>query len=190
MALKTLVKVGNVTNLSDARYSAGMGVEFLGFRVIEGQHGSVSAKSFQEIRGWITGPQIVAELYGIQGPESLPSIVEQFQPDYFELSLTEFMRVGGSLSLPFILSLESGEDLPASLVSKPAYVLTDVSESRYSKLIPEYEIMAIVKGVNELQYVIGQTGISAVALSGSAEIRPGLKTYDDLSEILEALEVD
>ena len=29
--LKTLVKVGEINNLSDARYSAGMGVELLGF---------------------------------------------------------------------------------------------------------------------------------------------------------------
>ncbi len=31
MALKTIVKVGNITNLSDARYCAVMGVDMLGF---------------------------------------------------------------------------------------------------------------------------------------------------------------
>jgi phosphoribosylanthranilate isomerase len=42
MALKCFVKVGNVTNLSDARYCAGMGVDLLGFPVDAAQPGPVA----------------------------------------------------------------------------------------------------------------------------------------------------
>src|SRR5690606_105942 len=112
MPLKILVKAGSITNLSDARYCAGMGVDFLGFQVIEGQPNALSAKAFQEIRGWVTGPQIVAEIYGITDVSQLTSIMEDFRPDYFELGLTELQAVGHSLTIPYMLILNEDQVLP------------------------------------------------------------------------------
>ena len=48
MPLKTIVKVGSITNLSDARYCAGMGVEMLGFNVVAGHESFIDAKKYQE----------------------------------------------------------------------------------------------------------------------------------------------
>ncbi|HEY0656099.1 MAG TPA: hypothetical protein VGD65_23350, partial [Chryseosolibacter sp.] len=104
MPLKTLVKVGNISNLSDARYCSGMGVEMLGFRVIEGQQNFVSPKLFQEIRGWVTGPKIVAEIYGLTSPDQLPSILENYAPDYFEIDAAAFSILSDQLALPCIVS--------------------------------------------------------------------------------------
>ena len=66
MPLKTFVKVGCITNLSDARYCAGMGVDMLGFRAVESQENYIKPSQFQEIRGWIAGPLVVAEVYGVE----------------------------------------------------------------------------------------------------------------------------
>lgn len=66
MSLKTKVKVGNITNLSDARYCAGMGVDWLGFPIE-----SVNPKTFAEITSWVTGPQFMIELKAGTVPESL-----------------------------------------------------------------------------------------------------------------------
>jgi phosphoribosylanthranilate isomerase len=49
MALKTKVKAGNITNLSDARYCAGMGVDWLGFPA-----DVVNPDTFKEITNWVT----------------------------------------------------------------------------------------------------------------------------------------
>src|SRR6187401_3084647 len=108
MALKTIVKVGGITNLSDARYCSGMGVDMLGFRVIEGQDNYISPKQFQEIRGWVTGPQIVAEIYGIEKESDLAEIIAQYRPDYLELGSGE-LNVLKANALPIILSLKIGE---------------------------------------------------------------------------------
>ena len=62
MALKTIVKVGSITNLSDARYCAGMGVEMLGF-AFDPSHGYyLQAIQFNEIIKWVSGVTIVGEL--------------------------------------------------------------------------------------------------------------------------------
>jgi phosphoribosylanthranilate isomerase len=189
MPLKTLVKVGSITNLSDARYCAGMGVDFLGFRVIEGQENFTSPKQYQEIRGWVTGPQIVAEVYGIQTPEDLAAIQENYRPDYLELGLAELHRIGSSITLPIILTLNPGETLPHNILT-PAYLLVPEKTDHLEKLVPDFEVLVTVTTAGELEEALGMTGITGVALSGGKEIRPGLKDYDDLAGILESLETD
>src|SRR4051812_19134719 len=103
MPLKTVVKVGNISNLSDARYCAGMGVDMLGFRVLEKQENFISPRLFQEIRGWVSGPKVVAEVYGLESPEQLLAIVSNYAPDYFELSLSAYRTFNDHLTLPSLV---------------------------------------------------------------------------------------
>lgn len=189
MALKTLVKVGSISNLSDARYCAGMGVDFLGFRVIDDQPDAISVKTYQEIRGWITGPQIVAEIYGIRNASQLTEIMEGFRPDYLELSVSEWEVVGSSITVPFILAVGPDDHLP-EMATPPAYILTTTSGGSVTRLIPEYEILVSVSDPGEVDATLGLTGVSGINLAGGKEIRPGLKQYDHLADILEALESD
>src|SRR5690242_4975145 len=123
MALARIVKVGNISNLSDARYCAGMGVDMLGFRVIESQNNFMSAKQFQEIRGWVTGPRIVAEIYGIDSAETMTSILNDYRPDVIELGLEE-LKVIKDIKVPYILSVFAEEiKSTVSLKNSPAYLL-------------------------------------------------------------------
>ena len=50
MGLKLSVKIGDVTNLSDARYAAGMGVDYIGFNVDTNSTNFVTATKFNEDR--------------------------------------------------------------------------------------------------------------------------------------------
>jgi phosphoribosylanthranilate isomerase len=191
MALKTLVKVGSISNLSDARYCAGMGVDFLGFRIIEGQPGAIPVKTFQEIRGWVTGPQIVAEIYGVSREEELSRVLEETLPDYLELSMAEYRAIGHAINKPYILRLGDHEEIPSDFPVRPAYLLTGPAVSpTTSRYIPDFELLVEVNALSELDSAIAQTGVSGIALNGGSEIRPGLKNYEALSGILEALEVD
>jgi phosphoribosylanthranilate isomerase len=53
MLTKT-VKISNVTNLSDARYCAGMGVEMLGFSIDEDSPNYISPKNSRiSVPGWL-----------------------------------------------------------------------------------------------------------------------------------------
>ena len=183
MALKTLVKVGSVTNLSDARYCAGMGVDLLGFNVVEGHAKYVSPKQFQEIRGWITGPRIVAQVYGLTSSQLLTTIIEQYQPDLIESGMAELAYIKGA-SLPIILSLESNDAVPGDL--NPAYVEVKSLEKTHSKL----PLLVFVSSVPELDLALKKENVAGIALHGGQEIKPGLKTYDELADILELLETD
>jgi len=187
MPLKTLVKVGSITNLSDARYCAGMGVDMLGFRVIEGQENYVSPTLYQEMRGWISGPKIVIELYGITSPEAIEKIIRDYAPDFVELSFAEHQKLGDSVPLPLIVSLTQAQlDLIKTADRRIAYWLTeetpgDISES-------SAPVLAAVQNITDLQDKLNIAGVKGIALKGSTEIRPGFKNYDDLADVLEMLE--
>ena len=183
MPLKTFVKVGSITNLSDARYCAGMGADMLGFNAIEGKDHYLSPKQFQEIRGWVTGPLVVAEVSGLKSADQLKAIIENYQPDYLELGLAELAFVE-EISIPFILRLDK-ESIDLKLPNKPAYILAPafLSDAASPLLI---EVSSLAEAEQALQH----STIKGIALRGSAEISPGLKTYDELAEVLELLDAD
>ena len=179
-----LVKVGGITNLSDARYCAGMGVEMLGFGVIAGQDNYIAPERFQEIRGWVTGPRVVAEIFGIKSADALEEILKNYSPDYLELSMNE-ISLFQNLPLPFILSLKDGESSD-NLPLTPAYI------QRFTAVPPEdnYPILLEIRSAQDFQRVLQQAGIHGISMHGGQELRPGLKDYDFLSEVLEQLDAD
>lgn len=184
MPLKTLVKVGSITNLSDARYCAGMGVDLLGFRVIEGQVNYLPPEQFQEIRGWVAGPQVVAEVFGLKNQNELNAILEDYRPDYLEMGVGE-VSLFHALPLPFILCLKEDDPIQG-LRLKPAFILfNELNLNSY-----DGPLLLEVHSGEDVQRVLNDPRIHGIALNGSSEIRPGLKDYNALAEILEQLEMD
>jgi phosphoribosylanthranilate isomerase len=77
MSLKTKVKAGNITNLSDARYCAGMGVDWLSFPAEK-----VNPVKFKEITDWVTGPQFVLEAEALENSMSSFRLFSIHAPDF------------------------------------------------------------------------------------------------------------
>jgi phosphoribosylanthranilate isomerase len=190
MALTRFVKVGKISNLSDARYCAGMGVDLLGFRTVSGQENFIAPKQFQEVRGWITGPRVVAEIYGLQDAGEIDSMLESYRPDLIELSLTELDKINES-PVPLILRCSTTHVtaiLSHRLRPKIDYLLIDDFKNE-GKVISEIPVLVELNqfSLDEIKPEYSGYGI---ALNGSAEVRPGLKSYEDLADILEKLDAD
>ena len=183
MPLKTFVKVGRITNLSDARYCAGMGADMLGFSAVVGQEHYLSHHQFQAIRGWVSGPIIVAEVSGLQNTSQLTSIIENYQPDYLELGVAELPFIT-NYQIPFILRIEKSFN-ETNIPNKPTFVITPnfIPQFTFPQLI---EVTSLAEAEQALQHL----SIKGIALRGSAEISPGLKNYDDLAEVFEFLDID
>ena len=189
MPLKTLVKVGSITNLSDARYCAGMGVDFLGFRVIEDTENYIEPGLYQQIRGWVSGPKFVAEFYGIKESTNVENILSSFVPDYIELTLNEYLTHKKKFRAQFIVSLGDNEKILLKEIPE------DIAFWSVSSLAPDQSIIRTGKPVlykphqkNAIDTVLSSGHFSGISLDGSAEERPGYKSYDDLAEILEKLD--
>jgi phosphoribosylanthranilate isomerase len=189
MSLKSIVKVSHISNLSDARYCAGMGVEMLGFRVIQGQEQYMAPGLFQDIRGWISGPAIIAELYGISAAAEVSQILQAYSPDYLELSYREYLAFGAKLDLPCIVYADdktalrsvSPDERIAKIIVNEEVTCTEIAGIR----IP---VLSHVRSLNQLDRRMKEGCFQGYVLEGPQEIRPGVTNYDQLGVILEALE--
>lgn len=56
-----LIKASRITNLTDARYFAAKEVDFLGFNLEEGSESYLDPMYMKAIREWVEGPKIVGE---------------------------------------------------------------------------------------------------------------------------------
>lgn len=190
--MKSKVKVGNITNLSDARYCAGMGVDWLGFNV-----DTIGLKTFEDITGWVTGPSFVIEV----NPDTALEQLNQYQPDAVELPISRLSAIGQfTFSTIFVsLSMQDWLNRKNELIALQGkvsmLVLTQglADEQQENDLLNElsnyFEVLigfpaAADRIPENLLHKVGYN------LQGSDEVRPGLKDYQSLSDILEKLEVD
>lgn len=202
MALSTYVKLSTVTNLSDARYAAGMGVDALGFRLEEGQPGYVNPTQFHGITEWLAGVALVGEFLGTD-PSLIREAAQEYSLDYLQVEKVEYLAEleGASVQLVVRLdpkNLENRNDLTeylTELSSKVAWILIE-PEGEYSNLELKEKLTSL-----DLPLVIGfdvavdtlksfHTGIKGIALKGGEEERPGFKDYEEMMDILESLEVE
>ncbi len=202
--LKTVVKISNVTNLSDARYCAGMGVEMLGFSIDETVESYVNLKKFNDIRSWIAGVQIVAETELTEASLLLEKI-ERYQPNAIQISNAELLPwLKSETARPLILKVEADQDadtIEDIMVQNAPYVTYFLLESSSNTSLsgdwPDFlntlsTRFSILLGfgitTENASFLLDDVNISGIALRGSEEIRPGYKDFGDLMDVLEALE--
>ncbi|MFO7257729.1 MAG: hypothetical protein DIU61_008545 [Bacteroidota bacterium] len=190
--LKTRVKVGNISNLSDARYCAGMGVDMLGYAVVPGEDGYVPEALYQDMRGWISGPATVAELYGITPELDLARILEGYLPDFVEVFASD-LRLLENLEDPEIIVAARDihdVDIIRSSQQRIRYVIVGHENmDLITRLRPDFEVLLAVDPTKEVSPILEEWDISGIALRGTAEERPGFKDYDSIARVLEELEV-
>lgn len=188
MSLKSIVKVSHLSNLSDARYCAGMGVDMLGFGVIPGGVHFMPAKIFQDIRGWISGPRIIAELYGLSSEQEVTDIVNAYSPDFLELTLREYRAFGDSFTLPCLLYVSREElgSIPAD--DRIARIIVDEDTSCKDISAIRTPVLSHISSLQTLNDKASEGCFQGYVLPGPEEIRPGVTNYDQLGVILEALE--
>jgi phosphoribosylanthranilate isomerase len=193
MSLKTKVKAGNITNLSDARYCAGMGVDWLGF-----PSDSIDPKTFAEITGWVTGPQFVLEIGSVSFSESLSHYpVAALQIAYQHLKESESLV---NHSLIITMPIADWPSAKSELIKSKDRILnilvTGLTGSQVSdkavleEIATQFEILIDLESCPYALNAILSFPISGINISGNQELKPGLKEYTDLAAVLEQLECD
>lgn len=200
MALKTLVKVSNITNLSDARYCAGMGVEMIGFVMDKTSVDYISPEKMKEIKSWVAGVQVVGETQSADY-EEVKAYIEAYEIDVLQISEVTLLPQIAYLGKPIILKLEFEsaflEDYLERYSQFVEFFLVDGGElsdfAQYT--IKEYAFkypIVLDFGIDAENVVelVEEMNLQGIALKGTSEIRPGYKDYDELRDILELIEID
>lgn len=204
MALKTFVKVSTVNNLSDARYCAGMYVNWMGFNLEENNPNYLSPQKFAEITEWLSGLEYVGE-FEDSHPDSILARIKEYDIHCIQIREEAHVQMLLNTSYTIILKqqIRDNDDLLHLIAIAPSLKDNDVIlllESNFTELSPELmgsirhlaEQTAVLLGfgfkAENVEEVLQGTKVKGLALNGGDEIKPGLKDFDELADILEVLE--
>lgn len=204
--LTRTVKISNVTNLSDARYCAGMGVEMLGFSIDEDSPNYISPKKFEDICSWLSGVILVAETSQTD-PENIIKTLSNYPVHSVQVEASALLNyLRSELNLPLILRISvdtyEADEINSILSRFDGDVSHFLLESDNNAKLSDEWIQVLGGLVKEYPILVGfglenEYAVSAltnlfptigIALRGSEEIRPGYKDFGSMMDILEALE--
>jgi phosphoribosylanthranilate isomerase len=211
MELKTNVKLGEVNNLSDARYAAGVGAAFLGFNFSPSHPQYIAPSQVEEIVGWLTGPALVGE-FDNELTDIIRDTAERFHLDYVQLNEFNPAQAAELKDLSVIQNIHIHGDMhPADVIAKVDavqhpdmyYMLTfDSHASQESFLGKAGNQLLLTEFCRDYPVIfnfhftpdnlinfIDQYNPFGINLRGGSEIKPGYKDFDALNELLELLEM-
>jgi len=195
MALKTTVIINEITNLSDARYCAGMGVDYIGFRIDNEHDKYVDVANYNEITNWISGIGLIGETSGKSESKPEDYKIDQLLIDNID-QLAHYTGQPAIWSVPMV-DLQNNISTLSDYQSKIVGIVITGEDSNLTE-----NHLAIIKDIatrfdvylsfgvrtDNVLNVIDELPIKGLALKGSDEIRPGYKDYNELADILELLE--
>jgi phosphoribosylanthranilate isomerase len=190
MNQRPLLYVHRITNLSDARYCAGMGVDMLGFVVDPSDQDYVTPKLYQDMVGWISGPKRVIAWPSITSPD-WDDVLETYKPDLLHIPFGLLNDKVPTLPLILEVELSALSEAMAVLPSHSHITHLLISDGWKTSNLPSsiaVPILLEVHGTVNAVELLARTGASGLALQGTPEVAPGLKDYDHLSAILNGLE--
>lgn len=205
MALSTFVKINGVSNLSDARYCAGMFVDIIGFELEETSTNFISPTQFSEITGWVSGVEFVGEFNDYDDQQILETI-----ENYPTVKWVEHHRIqplqnleGKGLGLIYKMDLDEVKNIEVEVAEKlhstgiifhitsDSDELSEVDLESISKISQNCKvILGVGIDATNVKQRIADLNLYGISLTGGTEIKPGLKDFDELADILEVLEED
>ena len=191
MALRTFVFVSGINNLSDARYCAGMEVDQLGFHIEKDHPNYTAPDKFTEMAEWLSGVDFVAE---VSSPQATFENITDYDVQTIKIENLDQVDVALGTGLDVVFATTdvstarkawsfSGENL--------SYVLFSGPVDQAIELANEMPVVA-TEGISPetINELLDKSKLKGIGLEGGDEIRPGFKDFDELADILEALEID
>lgn len=204
--LKTMVFVGSLTNLTDARYAAGMGVEYLGFVVNAALPQFVEPTLYKNMAEWLAGVKLIGQV-GAATPDEVNAQLSQYALHGIATTNPETAAYASEHGLEVFLTIKGTEILQPATAAflaqqqpNAAYFILENEEDNSPLNDHEKEQLRLLATAYPLVLGYGFDAqnvcslldtlpLSGIALRGGGEeIRPGFKDLSDLADVLEQLE--
>ena len=190
--------IRGINNLSDARYCAGMGADKLTFVLDPALPGYLDTKTVKELAGWVAGVELIGEFDNLSAHEinaiaaectldavllrsfrTTAELAEIAPPLYLEIpadgtALTQPLPdslVGLVVELPETVAPETLSALHVLSAQKPLWLGPGLAPDRARALVTEFQ----------------PAGLS---FPSGNEVKPGLRDFDQLEAVFEALEIE
>jgi len=207
--------VRGINNLSDARYCAGMGADKLTFVLDPALPNFIDAKAVKELAGWVAGVELIGEFDQLSAPEinaiaadcgldavllrsfrTEAELAEIAPPTYVELAYA--LVASTNLNQATVPGWHTTAQLEDTLPARAAGWLVELPTE-----LPPHAV-AMLQAIGSLRplwlgpglhpdtarQLAQQLPIAGLALPSGDEVKPGLRDFDLLEAVFEALEVD
>ncbi|MFN8302921.1 MAG: hypothetical protein U0U46_10530 [Saprospiraceae bacterium] len=198
-----LLYASSITNLTDARYFAAREVDFLGFNLEAGTPGYLDPIYMKAMREWVEGPRIVGE-FSLSAASTVLEAADFFSLDAVCLRGERYL---GDLPLfegrTLLLEIEPGTGLAATgqIFSQAApwvkwFVLhfsgTSTADAPgWKALFERYPILLQPEvSLDSLPLLVADYQPAGLLLRGGAEEQVGVKSFEEIEAIFEALDED
>jgi phosphoribosylanthranilate isomerase len=204
MSYQPAFKFGDVTNLGDARFAAGVGAQFIGFAFASDHPFFINPLKAHEIIQWLSGPCYIAE-YRELDMEQLTTVKELIAIDYVLFPFRARPDELYPLPVEYIVELQPGEeplvfDWLEEAHPQPVYLqYSDRSEGAVENLLADSVRVERLHQLNErvplilnlpfvkadVREAVERLTPYAIALQSSQEEKVG---YNDFSQLIELVE--
>lgn len=188
--LNAKIYASSIANLTDARYFAAWGVDYLGYCLDESQADYVSPAKVREMVEWVEGPASVGEF--VESPAHMAAYMLE------EAGLTRVCHWGSEelSSAEQICVAHAGDEVAEGSVvvwgSGQAASEIDSDTARWIQAVAQHSsiYLDVAVAASEVGDFLRRMGGAGLLVRGGAEEKVGYKSYEDLDELFEALAYD
>ncbi len=201
-----LLKATAVMNLTDARYFAAKEVDYLGFNLEEGTEGYLDPMYMKAIREWVTGPYIVGEFSKLSVAH-VAAAAAFYGLDAVQLSAENHLANLSELSgLDIILHVNGCQDsrvleeiFRGAAPNVSCFLLDFSAVKNWESILYEdsgfwnelFDLRPTLLQANfsaaQLPALFEKTTLAGLSLVGGEEEQVGVKSFDQIEEIFEAI---
>ena len=180
------IYASSISNLSDARYFAAMGVDLMGFEVDD----NTDIKAIQEILSWVEGPEIALEITTNSWTAGIIAIIEAIKPTIIALPMyweDLWYYSNTTILARKHISENIHEDVHLIRVVDKAFdKLTKVERAHLTSSQTAY--IDALWSLEDLQFASAHLPHAGIVLRGGEEIATGIKSFDQMDIIFDYLE--
>ncbi|MFY8108200.1 MAG: hypothetical protein ACOVO9_04375 [Bacteroidia bacterium] len=195
------IKLGGVNNLSDARFAAAVGINYIGFSFNPSNPAYIPPIKAKEIIDWTSGSHIVGE-FGEQDIEEIQTISELLNIDIIELENDLLPDELGSFEMPIIKKI-SLKDFNPEMFSQLINAYTGKVQSFHFydwehllikntgllKEVKEQVFIDLNPNLENWKAILSEINPFGIHLSGESEEKTGIRDFDELNDLIDQLSV-
>jgi len=176
--LKTRVIADNVLNLTDARYFAALGVDYLIFNLSK-----IGKDSIVEIVEWVEGVELLLGVDEELNPQLLEFILKISPAGFVSESHGLLTAIKDQLpeKIYFLRSSNQNTETHFDLM---------ISEEELSHLSRSYPDQKVFARTTDVLLALSSEDIDGIVVEGEQEEKIGFKNFDKLDELFEKLLIE
>jgi len=183
MNFLTKIKLSRLNNLSDARFAAAAGIEYISFCFDQHNERYISPAHAKQIMDWLAGVQCIGEFVN-EPVETINEVCKLINLHMVQVKGIYTAADIAKIEVPVIWETEGDVPAPGGVFAVQVIYQNKIS-------LPAGDVKTIIHFTDEttqtIKEVIENHRPFAISFTGGDEDKPGLRDFSELSEVLELL---